>query len=46
MKVLCIYLKDELSDELESIDTRLRVSPNINMVLRTDERVQDMVNHF
>ena len=32
------YLKYELSDDLEPIETRLRVPPNIEMVLREADK--------
>ena len=38
IKVLSTYLKDELSGELECIDTKLRVSPGIDMVLRAADK--------
>ena len=38
IKVLSTYLKEKLSDGLEYIDTRLRVSPNIEMVLRAADK--------
>ena len=38
IKALSTYLNDELSDELECIDSRLRVSPNIEMVLRAVDK--------
>ena len=38
MKAVSTFLKDKLQDELETIDSRLRVTPNIDMILRTVDK--------
>ena len=38
MKVLSNFMRDQLQDELDCIDQRLRVSPNIEMVLRAVDK--------
>ena len=38
MKTMSSFLKEKLQDELEIIDSRLRVTPNIDMILRAVDK--------
>ena len=44
--VLSTYLKDELSDELKFIDTRLKVSPTIEMAIRAADKKFSLCTNY